>query len=255
VGRESLERALLEKNIRLPKEEVTKALEKLVAEYKLASVDDLFSEIGFGSLRVSKILAKAFPEPAAAPAKEPPSAAPTPAGANEVIIEGCKDLDVRRAQCCNPLPGDEIVGFITRGRGLSVHRIECPNIRNLLKKGGSDAHRLLPARWSNDDPENYRLVDVNVYANDTTGLLNALSGLITAQGLFITRCSSRSNMKKQTAALTFRVRVRHEMRLITAVEHLLASPSVLEVDTEEVPRRPRTPKKKPAKTPPESKTA
>ena len=87
-----------------------------------------------------------------------------------IVVKGVDDVAVRFSKCCSPVPGDEIVGFVTRGRGVSIHRKDCVNIINLPEE---ERGRLIEAGWAanNDEGTGTYLADIKVYANNRTGLL------------------------------------------------------------------------------------
>ena len=85
---------------------------------------------------------------------------------NGVIVKGIANCLVKLAKCCNPLPGDEIIGYITKGRGVSIHRADCVNCRNLI----SNEQRLIDVAWEKESHASY-VTDLTVYANDRNGLL------------------------------------------------------------------------------------
>ncbi len=255
-GRESVAQALKARNLTVTREALHNALEPIAAELRLSGVEDLFCEIGFGGQSVQKILNKAFPpEPqreragggdsasgeagagAESDRARPRGPKSTPASA-EALIEGGQGISVRLASCCDPQPGDAIVGFITRGRGVTVHRRNCPNIRRLRERGGDDLERLLPARWREKEEERFRNMKIRVVAEDRAGLLQELSGMLAEYGLFITGCSSRSNMRKATARFVFYVRVRNFNALNNAVKALRALHHIHEAAIESATPRP-----------------
>ncbi len=204
-GREAVARVLKARHIDLTKEELTRKLETLVPKHKLSGVDDLYCEIGFGSISAIKAINQVIPPEEQRRKK---TAKPKSHRPDEILLDGGEGVPVRHAACCTPKPGDEIVGFVTRGRGVTVHKINCPNIVRLRKSGGADTSRLVAAHWGMEDLESYKQYCIRILARDRAGLLNEISGLITVNGLFITGCTSRSNMKKGTATLNFYVRAR-----------------------------------------------
>lgn len=96
-----------------------------------------------------------------------------------VVVKGLNDVMVRLSKCCNPCPGDEIIGFVTRGRGVSVHRKDCPNAADLIK----DTDRIIDVSWDDQNSLNnsYR-VEIIVEARDRMGLLNDVSAQISSLG-------------------------------------------------------------------------
>lgn len=113
---------------------VPKWLDVIMQRYSIASVDDLYASVGYGGFTVNQILSKLIDfykkeERAKAPAKV--SQSRRQLSTNGVIVKGHDDLLVRISKCCNPVPGDDIVGFISRGRGVAIHRKDCPNLKNV----------------------------------------------------------------------------------------------------------------------------
>lgn len=230
VGKEMVAEIVKNRNIEISREELLKLFEKTVQMHRLSSTDELFCEIGFGSLSAQKVINQTLPpqeKKVERPAKR------TVAKPNEIIIEGGHGVSVHHAACCNPRAGDEIVGFVTRGRGVTIHKINCPNIVRMRSRGEADAQRLLPAYWASEHVNDYRQVVLHVFAHDHAGLLNIVSGLITEAGIFITSCSSRSNIKKKTAVMNFTLRVRSNDDLDHVLKSIRKIRAVMEVSAKE----------------------
>ena len=83
-----------------------------------------------------------------------------------IVVKGVHDVSVRFSKCCNPVPGDEIIGYITKGRGVSVHRTDCVNIKELFE----EENRIIDVEWYNEEKTNYN-VEIAIFANDRNGLL------------------------------------------------------------------------------------
>lgn len=115
-----------------------------------------------------------------------------------IIVKGIDDVAVRFSKCCNPLPGDEIVGFITRGRGISIHRTDCVNIMNISE---SDRARLIDAEWQREtaSKELYK-AEINIYVHDGVGVLVEVAQVFTEREINVTGMSSRSG-KNNTATI------------------------------------------------------
>jgi guanosine-3',5'-bis(diphosphate) 3'-pyrophosphohydrolase len=112
-------------------------------------------------------------------------------------VQGIDDVLVRLARCCNPVPGDGIVGFVTRGRGLSVHRADCPNAKDLLR----EPERIIKVEWDTGTATTYQ-VEIVVEARDRTGLLRDVSTVLTESGVNV--LSANVNIDKQgVAAMRF----------------------------------------------------
>ena len=158
---------------------------KLAADLGFASVDDLLASVGYGKTSVHHLLNRLAPA-ALLEAPERPkasSSATRPKADEGVRIRGVDDLLIRFAKCCNPLPGDTIVGFITRGRGLTVHSRDCLTVA----KSVLDRERLINVEWDVESPTS-RPVRIAVYiGRDRPGLLSEITGAISAQNGNITK--------------------------------------------------------------------
>ncbi|MDD7218952.1 MAG: bifunctional (p)ppGpp synthetase/guanosine-3',5'-bis(diphosphate) 3'-pyrophosphohydrolase [Clostridia bacterium] len=145
-----------------------------------------------------------------------------------IVVKGIHDVAVRFSKCCNPIPGDEIVGFITRGRGITIHRTDCVNVLNMSE---SDRSRLIEAEWQrpeNKDSEKY-MAEIQVYANNRTGLLVDLSKIFTERKIDLRSINSRTNkQEKATISMSFEIGSKEE--LSTLVEKIRQVDSVLDVE-------------------------
>ncbi len=215
-GRASIMAVLRERNIRVGKDELDQELAKLLPAYKYQNINDVLVEIGFGSLSVQAAVARMNPAWTTTPERKPPPAIPgsTRKGAARVrspkdeaiLIEGAEGAPKVLAKCCSPIPGDEIVGFIRRGRPISIHREHCPTMMN-ARKDMEDSARILPAMWHNLEDGRSHTVTLRVESEDRNGLLNAVTGIITNHGMFIKTCRTNSDLDRGTALLLFQVTV------------------------------------------------
>ncbi len=145
-----------------------------------------------------------------------------------IIVKGVDDVAVRFSKCCSPVPGDEIVGFVTRGRGVSIHRKDCVNIINLPEE---ERGRLIEAGWAvnNDEGTGTYLADIKVYANNRTGLLVDITRILTERK--IDMCSVNSRINKQgfaTLEIEFEINGREQLR--TVIEKIKQVESVIDVE-------------------------
>jgi len=183
LGREMFEREArkyrLNPSALLGGEEIKKA----AADFGFAGPDDLMAAVGYGKSSVHQVLNKLAPNALLETPEKPKSAATRPAPVDGVRIRGVDDLLVRFARCCNPLPGDPIVGFITRGRGLTVHARDCLTVA----KSVLDRERLIDVEWDVEEPGK-RPVRIAVYiGKDRPGLLSEITGAISARNGNITK--------------------------------------------------------------------
>jgi GTP diphosphokinase / guanosine-3',5'-bis(diphosphate) 3'-diphosphatase len=159
---------------------------RAATELGYPSADDVLAAIGYGKASIHQLLNKLAPGAALETERARPAAPGAPRKADQgVRIRGVDDLLVRFAKCCNPLPGDPIVGFITRGRGLTVHARDCLTVA----KSVLDRERLINVEWDVEEPEpSKRPVRIAVYiGNDRPGLLSEITGAISSRNGNITK--------------------------------------------------------------------
>jgi GTP pyrophosphokinase len=161
VGKREFKQALERSKIDIPEEEYTEFVRDIMEQGNCATIEDFYAEIGYGELVIQNFLSKLHHRYLEIYTDK---TMPSPLGTSDVLIslpdkeldgilvDGKSNISVKYAQCCNPLPGDEIIGFITKGHGLSVHKIECDNYKNALKTG-TEISRWLPAYWPPETKE------------------------------------------------------------------------------------------------------
>jgi len=188
IGRKLIEKEARKYRIAL-KEVKDEELQKVASGYGLGRVDDLMSGIGYGKYSARQVLARLLP-PGATPSMEGDIEAEgltSKPGAiasvvrrvfgdhNAITVKGQGDMLVYRARCCNPIRGENIVGYITRGKGVAVHSLTCPNVTNLLY----EPERRIDVEWARDDstPTAYP-VKLTVYCDDRFGMLKSITGVI-----------------------------------------------------------------------------
>ncbi|MBR5115972.1 MAG: bifunctional (p)ppGpp synthetase/guanosine-3',5'-bis(diphosphate) 3'-pyrophosphohydrolase, partial [Lachnospiraceae bacterium] len=146
---------------------------------------------------------------------------------NAILVKGVHDVAVRFSKCCNPVPGDEIVGFVTRGRGVTVHRRDCVNIRTMSKE---DRARLIDAEWEigEGDGEKY-VADIKIFANDRAGLLADISRALTERNISIMAMHTRTSRQGlATLETSFQVSSRDELQSV--IEKLRQVESVIDIE-------------------------
>ena len=143
-----------------------------------------------------------------------------------IMVRGVHDVAVHFARCCNPVPGDEIVGFVTRGRGITIHRTDCINIMSLPE---GDRNRLIDAEWENDKTGGAFEAEINIYANDRKGLLADVSKVFTERGISIMGINTRTNRQGYaTMVVTFHVSGKEELADI--VSRIRQIPNVIDIN-------------------------
>ena len=219
-------RELLEKELRKLALSPTE-LERLVPKFNQKSLEELYVAVGVGEIglaQVSRALHELVEPVAARQLPEPGAQRTRPAGRDNLTIEGVGNLLTVLARCCQPLPGDAIVGYLTRARGVSVHRADCRSAAALVVR---DPARVVQVEWGERDAHSYE-VDVLVRAYDRKGLLKDVSGLITAAAAGVIAASSRLDPAEGVAEMRFVLRVRDFGQLSGLLGKLSVLPNVLE---------------------------
>ncbi len=190
---------------------------KLASDHGFGKEDDLLAAIGFGRLSLRDVLVPLVrtkaPQPPPAPGARARAAA---ADGSVITVRGQRDLLTFRAQCCNPLPGDEIVGYVTRGRGVAVHAANCPNVRKLL----FTSEREVEVEWGG--VTGAFAVPLHVGFEDRPGMLASLSQAANGEDANIRSCHLATNEDRLgTADLVVDVNGRsHLDRVLTALRHI-----------------------------------
>ncbi|HTI14017.1 MAG TPA: RelA/SpoT family protein [Dictyobacter sp.] len=209
IGRERLEREL--KNVGRASDAITEEVENWICnEFQMASFEDLLAAIGADDLRPRGVAVKLLEywqqregkdEKDADPKEEHltlPTTVATRQTTGQLEVAGVSGLLTRLANCCCPLPDDDIVGFISRGKGVIVHRTDCRNITRFQEK---DRERLIPVNWSGISQHQY-YAPIVINARDRTGLIRDLATIVSDAGANLMTISSRVNSNHQTVVIT-----------------------------------------------------
>jgi len=172
----------------------------IVARFSLASIEDLFAAVGDGSLTANQVVNRIqeahFPDLGAdelVKLPQPVSEKKRRAGDTKALrIKGVDDVVIRLAHCCNPLPGDEVLGYITRGRGVSVHRQDCPNLQNYLR---NENNRILEVEWAAE--QGHYIVEMEIDAMDRARLTSDVMTVIADMRIPVNSIFSRATRNGQ----------------------------------------------------------
>ena len=179
--------------------------EDILKKFNMSDLDDVYASIGYGGITTgqvtNKLLEQAKKEAKAAAVaerlerlEEEQQSRPENRGNGKgVIVEGDTGMVVRFARCCTPLPGDDIIGYVTRGRGVSIHRKDCPNIGDLLM----DPERVVRAEWANNAKSSYTAT-IQVVADERTGLLMDVSQVLAGMNISITAMTAKVDKANQS---------------------------------------------------------
>jgi GTP pyrophosphokinase len=208
VGRRLLEREARHLGVSL-KKIPDQDLLRVAVEHGCAKIDDLLAGLGYGKYSARQILTKAagaaLPEGAV---PERGAEKPVPAGPKRavegqepvVLVRGQDDLMVFRAKCCSPIPGDEIVGYVTRGRGVAVHSTRCPNVENLLYQ----SERRIAVQWAGEAETQFP-VTILIRALDRSGLLADITSVISGASTNIKALESRPDQLNARVEATLEI--------------------------------------------------
>ena len=214
-------------------------MDAVLHKYGFRDWDSVLAAIGHGGLKEGQVfnkLAEAYDkenkknltdEQVLEAAQEAPDRIHVAKGKSGIVVKGIHDVAVRFSKCCNPIPGDEIVGFVTRGRGITIHRTDCVNVMNMSEM---DRSRLIEAEWQQDNraSEQY-MAEINVYANNRTGLLVDISKIFTERKIDVRSINSRTNkQEKATISMNFNVSSKEELNSL--IEKIRQIDSVIDVE-------------------------
>jgi guanosine-3',5'-bis(diphosphate) 3'-pyrophosphohydrolase len=232
LGKEICEREFKRYHLDFAKMIKSEEMNKIVGDFSFQSFDDLMAEVGYGNISSNQIIGKLIPaerfekekleKEMKADSRLKRLAQKIRREPSGIQIRGIQDMMVRFARCCNPLPGDPISGYITRGRGVTVHTADCPNIL------GSDPERMLPVSW-NLKEKAIHAVRVRVTCNDKKGLLAEISTALASSEVNIIRAGVITTEDKK-AICNFELEVHDLKHLQNAFRSLIKLKNVLKVE-------------------------
>jgi GTP diphosphokinase / guanosine-3',5'-bis(diphosphate) 3'-diphosphatase len=230
VGRRLIEKEARHQGLSL-KKVAPEELLRVAADYGRAKAEDLYADLGYGKYSARQIVAKLTGKTVQEEA--PGSAEPQPIVSRVKKILGIKDpgilvlgqenLMVYRAKCCNPIKGDPIVGYVTRGRGVAVHHTVCPNVQKLLYQ----SERRIAVQWSDQVGEVYT-VTLRVHAKDRPGLLASITSVISAVGANIQYLDSRPDNLDARIEATLDINDRDQLERI--LKNIKRLPGISDVE-------------------------
>lgn len=233
-GKAELEREFKHYRINVPEEKMEEFLGDDLKRHNCATLDDFYASIGYGGVLLPKIMQRlkdAYTKLYDEPAEEVQDViqTQTPAGKNDngIIFENTfKNIQIRYSQCCNPLPGDDIVGYITRGRGVSIHKKTCPNYIASMEDG-ENADRWKKVEWSEIPKTDFHAV-IEVLAIDKTGLLLQVASTVSESKVPIFNSSSR-RLKNGNAEIKLTVAITGKEQLNSLIEKIQKLHDVISV--------------------------
>ncbi len=223
LGRSMLEEAAKRKGAVLGELLTAESFKKIAEKLAFDSQEEMFSAIGYGALTTNQVLFKLldyFRKEVPQPVPLTPFKSKSAKGT--VTIKGTSGLLVSFAGCCSPVPGDDIVGFVTRGRGIVVHRKDCPNLK------GADAERLQPAEWVVEEGNARFKAAIVVIADDQGAALSAISGSVAEMKLEITSINGRYD-KNNSAIVDVTVSLTNRQDVEVLIKKIKSHAKILDV--------------------------
>ena len=233
IGQKYLEREARRLAVALSR--VSKSqFEQVAAEYGCSKLEDLHAALGYGKFSARQVLQKLapdqippeVPEAPAAPAARPPGG---PADSQDLVIQvkGIDDLLVYRAKCCNPIRGEAIVGYVTRGKGVAVHSLNCANVQNLMY----EVERKIEVEWARSEAQIFP-VKMLVHTEDRPGMLNQLTTVLFNEQANIRSLEARADDGRNAdgAVIDLTVELRDKKQLERVVSAVRRIPGVRDIE-------------------------
>ncbi len=234
-GKEGLEKELRKNDIDVSKALSGEIIDTILKKYSYKTIEDLYASIGYGGITLSRVAAKikdvyqriyGIPEPLdiGSIIKEPKKAKPS----EGVIVKDIDNCLVRFARCCNPIPGDSIIGYITRGRGVSVHRTDCVNIIN-AKTNTTEFGRLIEAVWADGEHKAERYIAGIIYtAYDNPSILASIAAILSEYNISARTFNARVTADG-TAIVEFEIEITDKKQLDSVIQKMRTIKDTIDV--------------------------
>lgn len=232
AGKELLENALTKVQLSLAKVDLTIATER----FNLTTNDDLLAGIGSGNIRLLQVVnflqqldSKTKPVEEIDPqslVRQPQQTTIQASDSNGITVSGVGNLLTHMAKCCQPVPGDEISGFITQGRGISVHRLDCEQLANALNQ---QPEREVDVQWGIDNKQSYQ-VSIKIVGSDRQGLLRDISTIISNDRVSIIGLESNTDHARQSMSMIIKIEISNNEALMRLMSKLNQLDDVIEVN-------------------------
>lgn len=213
-------------------------LQTVASEYGVSKTEDLYAALGFGKFSARQVLQKVAPDdvPSSSVVEaeetprtfQPQPVSPLGDGDLAIHVRGADDVLVYRAKCCNPIRGEKIVGYITRGKGVAVHSVQCPNVQNLMY----EAERKIDVDWARSDGADALPVKVVVYTDDRPGILHQLTSILSAEATNIRTLEARGDHTRadESAIVDITLEVKDKKQLERVITAFRRIPGVRDIE-------------------------
>lgn len=211
------------------------AMERVTSDYGFARRDDLYAALGYGKYSSREVLRKLFPDQVGEPAAPTPTpTAEEPTGPQQytteenlvIRVRGVNDLMITRAKCCNPIKGEPIVGYVSRGKGVLVHAKTCPNVQSLLY----DAARKIEVEWARSESEPFP-IRIVIYTDDRPGMLAQFTNILYQENSNIKSLEARSDDGQgKGAVVDMMIEIKDKKQLEKVLNAIRRVPGVRDVE-------------------------
>ena len=223
TGRGMLEREAKNRGYNLNEILTEEAFERISQRMSFSSMDEMFASIGYGAVTTNQVLVKFIDyyrkKKAETEIRNIQTKKSTVGG---VVVKGESGMLIRFAGCCNPVPGDEIVGFVSRGRGVAIHRADCPNMRNV------EAERFIEVSWAGGLSTSFN-AGIKVLADEQSEILACVSAVVSQLGYSITSINGRIDAKTKMAVVDFNIRLNNRQDLDTLINKIKQNSKIIDV--------------------------
>ena len=236
IGQKSLEKEARRRGVSLGRISGDD-LANVASEYGVSKAEDLYAALGFGRFSARQVLQKVAPEngtpettplPAVHHLPEPKPGGALADGDLTIHVSGAEDVLVYRAKCCNPVRGEQIVGYITRGKGVAVHSAQCPNVQKLLY----EPERKIEVEWARGANTEPLPVKVVIYTDDRPGILHQLTSILSEEKSNIRTLEARGDEKRtdESAVIDITIDVRDKKQLERVITAFRRIPGVRDIE-------------------------
>jgi GTP pyrophosphokinase len=196
----------------------------LSSKMSFNSQDEMFASVGFGAVSVGQVVVKLVDYYRRRLPKQEPVARFGTAKNHKgsIIVKGMDNILVRFAGCCNPVPGDDIVGFISRGHGVTVHRRDCPNLTNV------EEDRLIEVKWADRETDAFNS-SIKVIGKTQTDILTTVASIVSMLKLEIVSTNGRTDTKNNQVIVDFNIRLNSKYELDTLINKLREDKKIIDV--------------------------
>jgi guanosine-3',5'-bis(diphosphate) 3'-pyrophosphohydrolase len=232
-GKDMLEKEAKRQGYSLPQLLKTEWLESILKRFSLNSIEDMYAAVGYGGITSHQIITRLVDEQKKLKKLEAKEESITKQGNKDekgpllstqgIVVKGVSNVLVRFSKCCNPVPGDDIIGYITRGRGVSIHRKDCSN----LTDPSVEPERFVDVDWEPSSKSSYH-AEIQIIAADRNGLLFDITSLISEMKIVVTAINARTNRNK-TAVVNLIVEIADAEQLEKIIRQFKKLPEIVEV--------------------------